>query len=150
MHDGFLVDWDDDLRSRRSVAQGAVRPDGVVVDAPPFDEDLRLAEREEDLGVQQLVAEAGVEALDIAVLPRRSRLDVGRLGTDSCDPGPDVLGNELGAIIAADKGRGPCSMNRSVRASITSVEFSFRFTRMVPLPGRRFGNAKSAEGDTLD
>ena len=28
---------------------------------------------------------------------------------------------------------------------MTSVEFSFRFTRIVPLPGRRFGKAKSAE-----
>jgi len=75
-----MVDWDGGLRCRRPVTKAAVGADGVVVDTPSLDQDLRLAEREEDLPVQQLVAEAGVEAFDAAVLPRRSRLDEGRFG----------------------------------------------------------------------
>jgi hypothetical protein len=39
------------------------------VTAPPLDEELGLQERVEDLGVQKFIAEAGVEALAVAVLP---------------------------------------------------------------------------------
>ena len=41
----------------------------VVVSAPLFDQDLCFPERIEDLPVEQLVPEAGIEALDIGVLP---------------------------------------------------------------------------------
>ena len=52
-----------------------------VVGAPPaLDDDLRLAQAVEDLAVEQLVAEPGVEALDEAVLPRAAWRDVGGLG----------------------------------------------------------------------
>jgi hypothetical protein len=61
---------DDDLWSRRPVAQGGMRADGVVVPAPALDDDLGLAQAVEDLAVQELAAQAGVEALDVAVLPR--------------------------------------------------------------------------------
>ena len=47
-----------------------MRPDGVVVTTPSFDQDLRLAYRVEHLSVQQLVPEPGVEAFTIPVLPR--------------------------------------------------------------------------------
>jgi len=40
------------------------------VSAPLFDQDPGFAEREEDLAVEELVAEPGVEALAIAVLSR--------------------------------------------------------------------------------
>ena len=69
VHDRPLVHWDDAFRSRRPVAEGAVRADGIVVAPPLLDEDLGLAERMEDLPVQQLVPEPGVEALAVAVLP---------------------------------------------------------------------------------
>jgi hypothetical protein len=46
-----------------------VRSDGAVMAAPSLDQDLGLAQCLEDLAVQQLVAETGVEALTVSVLP---------------------------------------------------------------------------------
>ena len=70
MHGRPLVYRDDAFRCWRSVAQRAVRPDRVVVATPPFDQDLGLAQRSEYLAIQQLISEAGVEALAVTVLPR--------------------------------------------------------------------------------
>src|SRR5262249_27836672 len=47
---------------------------------------LGLAESVEDFAVEQLVAQASVEALDVAVLPGATSLDVGGLGADNRDP----------------------------------------------------------------
>ena len=44
-------------------------PDRVVVASPAFDDDLRLAQSVEDLSIEQLIAKACIEALDVAVLP---------------------------------------------------------------------------------
>ena len=73
--------------------------------SPAFDDDLSLPQRVEDLPVQQLVAEPGIEALNIAILPRTAWFDEGGLRADSPDPGSDVFRNELGTIVAADKRR---------------------------------------------
>jgi hypothetical protein len=43
---------------------------GVVVPSPAFEDDLGLAQAVEDLAVEQLVAEASIEALHVPVLPR--------------------------------------------------------------------------------
>ena len=51
-------------------------PDRVVVASPALDNDLGLAQAVEDLAVEQLIAKAGVEAFDVAVLPRTASLDV--------------------------------------------------------------------------
>ena len=48
-----------------------------------LDDDLGLAQSVEDLAVEQLIAKAGVETLDVAVLPRAAPLDVSGLGTGS-------------------------------------------------------------------
>lgn len=69
VHDRPLVHRDEAFWRWRSVSQGAVWPDGFVVDAPSFDQDLDFSERVEDFAVEQLIAESGVEALTIAVLP---------------------------------------------------------------------------------
>jgi hypothetical protein len=45
----------------------------------------RLAQSVENLAVEQLIANAGVEALDVAVLPGAAPLDVGGLGTGNRD-----------------------------------------------------------------
>ena len=58
-------------------------PDGVVVTTPALDDDLRLAQGVEDLAIEQLVPEAGIEALDVAVLPGAARSDLGGLGSDA-------------------------------------------------------------------
>src|SRR5262245_17581059 len=58
--------------------------------------------RLENLAVEQLIAKAGVEALDVAVLPGAAPLDVGGLGTDSRDPSLHSLGDELRSVVGAD------------------------------------------------
>jgi hypothetical protein len=79
-----------------------MRPNRVVVASPALDDDLGLAQSVEDLAVEQLIAKAGVEALDVAVLPRAAALDVGGLGTDSGDPFLHCLGDELGSVVGSD------------------------------------------------
>ena len=51
---------------RGLIAQRAVRPDGVVLSSPAFDEHLGLPERVEDFTLQQFVAELAVERFDVA------------------------------------------------------------------------------------
>src|SRR5215831_15727522 len=79
-----------------------VRPDRVVVPPPALDDDLGLAESVEDFAVEQLVAQASVEALDVAVLPGAASLDVGGLGTDNRDPFLHGLGDELRSVVGPD------------------------------------------------
>ena len=55
--------------------EGRVRPVGVVLDPPGFDNDLGLEQGGELLDVEQLVADAAVEGLDEGVLPWRAGLD---------------------------------------------------------------------------
>lgn len=69
MHDRPLVHRYDAFGRRRPVAEGAVWSDGVVVAPPLLDEDLGFAQAVEDLALEQLVREPGVEAFAIAVLP---------------------------------------------------------------------------------
>jgi len=72
------------------------------VASPTLDDDLGLAQSVENLAVEQLIAKAGVEALDVAVLPRAAPLDVGGLGTDNRDPFLHRLGDELRSVVGAD------------------------------------------------
>src|SRR5918998_399959 len=58
----------DHLWGWRAVAERGVRAHRVVVPPPALDHDLRLAQAVEDLAVQQLVPEPGIEALDEAVI----------------------------------------------------------------------------------
>jgi hypothetical protein len=74
-----------------------MRPHLIVVLSPALGHDLRLAQAVEDLALEQLIAQSGIEAFDEAVLSRATRDDVGGLGTDRCDPFLDRLGHELGA-----------------------------------------------------
>src|SRR5499433_3965081 len=71
--------WDEHLGCWSPVADRGMRPDRVVVTAPTFDDDLRLAQCVEDLAVEQLVPQPGIKTLDEAVLPGAARRDVGGL-----------------------------------------------------------------------
>src|SRR6056297_2066160 len=104
MHEGSRIHRDQGFRSRRAIAEGAVWADGVVVDAPLLDDDLGLADGVEDLAVEQFVPEPRVEALNVAVFPRRARLDVGGPGADRCDPVPDRGRDELGTVARREEG----------------------------------------------
>ena len=79
-----------------------MRPNRIVMASPALNDDLGLAQSVEDLAAEQLIAKAGVEALDVAVLPRTAPLDIGNLGADSGDPSLDGLGDELRSIIRPD------------------------------------------------
>src|SRR5919199_6471483 len=58
------------LRGGWAKAERGVWAYCVVVPPPALDHDLGLAQRVEDLAVEQLVAQPRVEALNVAVLPR--------------------------------------------------------------------------------
>ena len=60
--------WYEHLGCWSTVANRGMRPDRVVVTSPAFDDDLRLAQRIEDLAVEQLVAQPGIKTLDEAVV----------------------------------------------------------------------------------
>ena len=98
-----------------------MRPDRVVVASPALDDDLGLAQSVEDLAVEQLIAKAGVEALDIAVLPRTASLDVSGLAADSCDPFLHGLGDELRSVVGADVS-GNASQDEEVGQNVDHID----------------------------
>src|SRR5438552_9349966 len=106
--------WHEHLRGRSPVADRGMRPDGVVVPSPTLDDDLGLAQHVEDLAVEQLVAQARIEALDEAVLPWTARGDVGGLCADGADPILHGLGDKLRAVVGTD-GLGDAAQNEQVR-----------------------------------
>ena len=61
-----------------SVAERAMRSDGVVVVTPSLDQHLRLRSILGDFLIQQYVPDFAVEALVVAVIPKLARLDVER------------------------------------------------------------------------
>jgi hypothetical protein len=78
----------------------------VVVLLPVGDEDLGLGEAAELLDGEQLVANPGVERLDVGVLPRRAGLDVGGPGLRETAPVAQRVRGELGPVVAANELRG--------------------------------------------
>ena len=78
--------------------------------SPSFDDHLGLCQRVEDLTVQQLIAKLPVEALDVAVLPRTARHNVGGLGADRRDPLAHGLGHELRPVARQELGIGMALM----------------------------------------
>lgn len=67
--------------------------------SPGLDQHLCLAERCEDLAVEQLIPELGVETLTVAVLPGASGFDVERLDADPAKPFADAFRDELRPIV---------------------------------------------------
>ena len=73
----------------------------VIVLSPLFDDDFGLLQAVEDFTVEQLIPEAGVEALAVAVLPGRTRRYVGSLGAHGADPVPNLFSDKLWAHCPA-------------------------------------------------
>src|SRR5262249_12930359 len=96
-----------------------MRPDRVVVAPPALDDGSGLLERVEDFAVEQLVAKARVEALDVTVLPRTAPLDVSGLGADSCDPFLHGLGDKLRSVVGPDV-TGDATQGQTERRSLRS------------------------------
>lgn len=97
---------------------------------PAFHDDPGFLQRVEDLTVEKLVAQPGVEALDVAVLPWAAGRDVGSLRPDSCDPVLDCLGDDSEPLPERMCSGTPRRMNRSDRTSMTSVGLSLRSMRI--------------------
>ena len=64
-----------------------------------FDDDLCLLQGVKDLAIHEFVSEVGIEGLAVSVLLRRAGFNVGGFGSDSMNPVPDGLGNELGTVV---------------------------------------------------
>jgi hypothetical protein len=89
---------------RGQVVETRVRADGVVVLAPGFDKHLRLAPGAKPLDAETLVAEAPVERLVGAVLPRFTRVDDRGLDVRVGEPLEDSAADELRSAIGAQVG----------------------------------------------
>lgn len=76
-----------------------MRPDRVEVTPPAFDDDLSLAQRVEDFTIEQLIAQACVEALVVSILPWAARCGLGGFGANRCNPVLRRLGQELRPIV---------------------------------------------------
>ena len=99
----------------------------VVVSPPLLDDDLRFFKGVEYLSVQKLIAEPGVEALAVSILPRRAWFDVGSLCADRFDPLPDGFRDKLWSIARPDECRN-ASDDEQVRQRVDHVrrvQFAF-------------------------
>ncbi len=90
------------FRSRRSVAEAAVRADRVVVPPPGLDQHLGFGQAVEDFAVEQLVAQRAIEAFVVAVLPGRRGRDVKRLHANLGEPFLHRRRDKLAAVIGPD------------------------------------------------
>jgi hypothetical protein len=117
-----------------------MRPDGVVVTAPAFDDDLGFPQRVEDLAIEQFVAQSCIEALDKAILPRAAGSDVGSLRADGGDPLLHGFGEELRAIVGTNVG-GNAPQDEQIRQHVDDID------RLEP-PG--YPNSQALVGELVD
>ena len=68
-----------------------------------FQPRLRFGNRDKNLTVKQFIAQLAVETLYKPVLPRAARINEVRSLSFLLEPVLNLGGNELGAIVAADK-----------------------------------------------
>lgn len=73
--------------------------DSVVVLPPSLDQYLCVAQRVEDLAIEQLIAQLPVECLTVPALPRTAGFDVQNFSADSGKPCSQRFGDYLGAIV---------------------------------------------------
>ena len=73
--------------------------DGIIVNPPPFRQNLCFLERIEQLPIEELVPHLPIERFDRAVLPRRARFDVERLNLEGREPPPQGLCDEFRPVI---------------------------------------------------
>ena len=93
-----------------------------------LDDDARLLQGEEDLAVEQFVAQLAIEALAVAILPGAAGLDVEGLRADPCEPLAHDLGGELRAVVRTHMVWHATVDKRSLRRKRTSSAPSRRPT----------------------
>ena len=74
----------------------------LVVNAPAARQYFHLLQRIEDFAVQEFIAQFGVEAFAVAVLPRRTRLDVESMGSCFGQPVAQRFIKKLRAIVGTN------------------------------------------------
>jgi hypothetical protein len=77
----------------------------VVIVAPVGDHDLGFGETGEQLDGQQLITDPRAEALDVGVLPRRPRLDIGAAGAGEPAPVSERVRGQLWPVVTANERR---------------------------------------------
>jgi hypothetical protein len=89
-----------------------MRSDLIELHAPGRDHHPRLAQRIKQLASKALSAELVMEALDIAVLPRATRIDVEGFDTRFSQPRLKGLSNEFGTVITANVAGGTMELDK--------------------------------------
>ncbi len=97
-----------------------MRPDGIVLASPGFGQNLCLLQCIKYLAVEELIAQAGVEAFNRAVLPRAAWRDISRLSANGSDPRLDRLGDELRPVIRPDMCR-HAAQDEEIRKNVDDV-----------------------------
>ena len=77
--------------------------DFVVFFSPPFQKDFCLSQGVEDFAVQELVSKFVVKALDGALLPGGTWLDIVTLDPSLFEPVLDSIGDKLGPVVTANE-----------------------------------------------
>ena len=99
----------------REVAEAAVRPDYVVIVFPERQNLSCVRERAEQRLVQQLVAEAAVEALHKCILSRFAGRNVVPLDLMLLRPAQHRYAGELGAVVGNDHCRAAADSDDGVK-----------------------------------
>ena len=107
---------------RWPIAQGTVWSDRVVLPAAPFDQDLCLGERVEDLPVEEFITQLAVERFDIAVLPRTAGLDEYVSTSSASSHSRTSSAVNSGPLSARMWAGRPCVTKSSANVSSTSVD----------------------------
>lgn len=79
-----------------------MRPEAIVMIAPPAGDAPDLPQTVEDFTIEQFIPQAGIEALDIAILPRAAGLDIEGADAEPTEPFAHRMGYELGAVVGPD------------------------------------------------
>jgi hypothetical protein len=70
--------------------------------APPSGDAPDLLQAVEDFTIEQFIPQAGIEALDIAILPRAAGLDIEGGDAEPTEPFAHRMGDELGTVVGPD------------------------------------------------
>ena len=90
------------FRSRRFPIQRTVRPEGVVVDTPLFNENLYLLECRKNLSIEEFVSRTGIKAFTVSVFPWTAWFDISSFCSKCSDPVSNWLCYKLRSIIGPD------------------------------------------------
>lgn len=98
-----------------------MRPFGVVVASPRFNDDLWLGEAVDDLAVEQLITQLAIEAFAVSALPEAARLNVTVPGSNGSDPGTIILSTIILRMASTISVSAATEAHPTVGARLTSL-----------------------------